>query len=136
VESESNNLNMTVPLSPAATTEVTPEASTRSSDAPSPSTSRRTRRSAKLDASNVQAERLLASGQIVAARLVFQAAAAEGDPRGARGIARTYDERVINKFPASGVTPDREQSELWYRVANRLEARKRNRKTIRSDDKR
>lgn len=134
VESESNNRNMTVALSPAATADVTPEASTRSSDAPS--TNRRTRRSAKLDASNVQAERLLASGQIVAARLVFQTAAAEGDPRGARGIARTYDERVINKFPASGVTPDREQSELWYRVANRLEARQRNRTTTRSDDKR
>lgn len=84
----------------------------------------------------MQAGRLLASGQIAAACLIFQAAAAEGDPHGARGIARTHDERVINKFAASVVTLSGGQSKLWYRVANGLEARQRNCTTISSDDQR
>jgi len=119
-----------------APTDITPEASSRDSEATLPASSRKARRSAQLEATNLQAERLLASGQIVAARLLFQDAVAKGDPRGARGIARTYDERVISRFSASDVTPDREQAELWYKVANRLEARQQNRKPGKPEEKR
>jgi hypothetical protein len=86
-------------------------------------TDRGRRGSAKTDTANAAAERLLASGQIVAARQEFARAAAAGDPRGARGVARTFDERVIGKFEGSGVAPDREKSARWYGLAAELEAR-------------
>ena len=81
------------------------------------------RLSPRLDAANAAAERLLASGQIVAARQEFARTAAAGDPRGARGVARTFDERVIGKFQGSSVVPDREKSAQWYRTAAELEGR-------------
>jgi len=135
-EPEPSQQDMKAALPAGAPADAPAEARSGDTDAPVPTTGRKTRRSAKLEAANGQAERLLASGQILAARLLFQDAAAKGDPRGARGIARTYDERVIGRFSASGVMPDREQAELWYRVGNRLEARQLTRKLGKPDEKR
>lgn len=128
-EPELSHHDMRAALRPSASPDVSAEVRSGDSDAPPATTGRKTRRSAKLEAANGQAERLLASGQILAARLLFQDAAAKGDPRGARGIARTYDERVISRFSAPGVMPDREQAALWYKVGNRLEARQQSRKS-------
>jgi hypothetical protein len=74
------------------------------------------------------------SGQVRAARLGFQSAAAAGDPRAARGLARTFDERVIAKLPAPDATPDPEQSQLWYMIADKLDARQLRRRANKPDD--
>ncbi|MEG9528181.1 MAG: hypothetical protein MIL41_20845 [Hyphomicrobiales bacterium] len=97
---------------------------------------RERRLSPTLDAANAAAERLLASGQIVAARQEFARTAAAGDPRGARGVARTFDERVIGRFQGSSIVPDREKSAQWYRTAAELEGRQQAGRARRSDDSR
>ena len=90
---------------------------------------------ARLDTINAQAERLLSSGHVVEARGLFESAAASGDPRGARGIARTFDERVIGKFPASGTVPDREKSARWYQIAAEFEGQREKIGSSKSPDK-
>jgi hypothetical protein len=59
-------------------------------------------------------ERLLRSGDIVPARLVFLRVAAAGDQRGARGVGMTYDPEIYSRLSVTGLAPDREQAELWY----------------------
>lgn len=112
------------------------EVETRASRARRRAANRGRRLSPRLDAANAAAERLLASGQFVAARQAFARAASAGDPRGARGVARTFDERVIGKFDGSGVMTDREKSARWYRTATELESRQEAARTKKSNDSR
>lgn len=78
-------------------------------------------------------ERLLASGQILAARRAFETAAAAGDPNGARGIARTFDQKVISQHSETDVAPDPEKSALWNQLADELAARQRRAQTTRPE---
>ncbi|MCJ2134019.1 hypothetical protein MKK69_08060 [Methylobacterium sp. J-026] len=87
---------------------------------------RRSRSASSVDeALNVKAERLLAAGEVLAARTLFQSLVTAGDPRGARGVAQTFDPRTLDKFPASGVRPDQDESARWQAIAARLESRQR-----------
>lgn len=72
---------------------------------------------AQIDHLLAQGEGLLRDGNIVPARLVFMRVAAAGDRRGARGVGMTYDPEVYARLPVSGLSPDREQAELWYEKA-------------------
>lgn len=85
----------------------------------------RTETAASDDALTVRAERLLAAGDILAARTLFQRLVTEGDPRGARGVAQTFDAQVLDRFPASGVVPDQAEAARWRAIAARLETRQR-----------
>lgn len=78
----------------------------------------------RLDAMSGQAEALLATGNILEARAVFKRVAAAGDPRGARGVARTYDGNTIARSIGNAGIADREKSILWYKIANSLEGRR------------
>lgn len=66
-------------------------------------------------------EQLLTSGEVVSARLFFQRAAAQGDPRGARGLARSYDPAVLKGLPVVGLEGNREEADRWYLKAADLE---------------
>lgn len=60
---------------------------------------------------------LLRSGNIASARLLFLRIADAGDMRGAKGVAMTYDPNVFAQLAVTGLTPDREQADLWYEKA-------------------
>lgn len=62
-------------------------------------------------------EEFLQAGDIASARLAFERVAASGDQRGAKGVGMTYDPRVYARLRVTGLTPDREQAEFWYRKA-------------------
>jgi hypothetical protein len=51
-------------------------------------------------------EALMAAGNIVAARMMFQLAAEAGEPTAALALAKTYDPSVLEKLGAKGSTPD------------------------------
>ncbi|KAB1070110.1 SEL1-like repeat protein [Methylobacterium planeticum] len=76
----------------------------------------------KLDALVARGEQLLASGEIAAARLFFGRSAAEGDPRGARGLAKTYDVNILKGLAVRGIDGNRAEAERWYLKAAELEA--------------
>jgi TPR repeat protein len=60
---------------------------------------------------------LLALGDLAAARLLYERAAAAGDARGAIGMAKTYDPRVLAQLGARGIQPDPDVAASWYRKA-------------------
>ncbi|MCJ2018002.1 hypothetical protein MKK84_11285 [Methylobacterium sp. E-065] len=91
----------------------------------SPARRNRTGVTAADDALSVKAERLLAAGDILAARTLFQSLVTAGDPRGARGVAQTFDSHVLDRYPASGVVPDQAEAARWRTIAARLETRQR-----------
>ena len=72
---------------------------------------------AQIDRLMARGEELLQNGDIASARLLFLRVAAAGDRRGAKGVGMTYDPRVYARLPVTGLTPDREQAEIWYRKA-------------------
>ncbi|WP_336492418.1 hypothetical protein [Methylobacterium nigriterrae] len=76
----------------------------------------------KLDALVARGEQLLVTGELTAARLFFGRAAQEGDPRGARGVAKTYDERVLKGLAVRGQEGNRAEAERWYLKAVTLDA--------------
>ena len=67
-------------------------------------------------------EQLLAAGEVTAARLFFERAASERDPRGARGVARTYDAAVLRKLSVVGIQGNAAEAERWYAKAADYEA--------------
>ena len=77
----------------------------------------------KLDQLVGRGEQLLANGEVAAARLFFERAATEGDPRGARGLARSYDENALRALSIVGLAGSRSEAERWYLKAAELEAR-------------
>lgn len=58
-------------------------------------------------------------------RTLFQSLVTVGDPRGARGVAQTFDPQVLDRYPASGVVPDQAEAARWRAIAARLETRQR-----------
>lgn len=91
----------------------------------SPARHNRTGATASDDALSAKADRLLATGDILAARTLFQSLVTVGDPRGARGVAQTFDSQVLDRYPASGVVPDQAEAARWRAIAARLESRQR-----------
>jgi type II secretory pathway predicted ATPase ExeA len=58
---------------------------------------------------------MLALGDMSAARLLYQRAAAAGSARAATAIGKTYDPAFLASIHASGVAPDRDLAAVWYR---------------------
>ncbi len=75
---------------------------------------------AQVDSLLARGEKLLQSGDIASARLVYLRVAAAGDRRGAMGVGMTYDPRVYARLPLTSLTPNREQAEIWYKKAGEV----------------
>jgi hypothetical protein len=67
-----------------------------------------------------RAETALRNGDIVGARSLFGRLAEAGDPRGALGMARTYDPAEFKKLLVYGLKPDSAESERWRATAQDL----------------
>jgi TPR repeat protein len=66
-------------------------------------------------------EELMANGDIIAARMMFQRAAKAGDPAGAFALAETYDPMVLSRLHLrGGITPDVALARSWYERAMQL----------------
>jgi TPR repeat protein len=79
----------------------------------------------ELDASEValltkRGQDLMANGDIVAARMMFQPAAEAGDAKAAFALARTYDPLVLEKMGVKGIRPDAALAHQWYEKAKAL----------------
>jgi len=59
----------------------------------------------------------LAMGDIAAARLLFERAAAEGSIAAATAMGRSYDAAFLASLGARGIPADPAQAALWYRKA-------------------
>jgi hypothetical protein len=70
-----------------------------------------------------QGERLIAAGDVVTARTVFQRAAEAGDADAAMALGATYDPHVLAKLGVVGVSADVEQARSWYQRAETLGSR-------------
>lgn len=84
---------------------------------------RRTLSDERIAALLERGETLLKQGDIASARLFFQRIASAGDPRGARGVARTYDPVVLADLSVKGIGADRSLAEIWYAKADEMPAR-------------
>jgi len=60
---------------------------------------------------------MLATGDISAARLLYERAAAAGNARAATAAGKTYDPIFLQQIGALGVTPRPERAIRWYRQA-------------------
>jgi TPR repeat protein len=58
---------------------------------------------------------MVALGDVVAARLLYQRAAALGSARAATAVGKTYDPRFLASIHASGIAADRTVAAAWYR---------------------
>ena len=67
-------------------------------------------------------EAALARGDLSAARLLFGRAAVDGDARGARGMARTFDPETFRKLRVIGIRPDPDEAARWYARSDLLQA--------------
>jgi tetratricopeptide (TPR) repeat protein len=59
-------------------------------------------------------DELLGTGDIVAARLVYERAAAGGDRAAATGVAKTYDPTFLTQVGVRGLRADPARAALWY----------------------
>ncbi len=59
----------------------------------------------------------MATGDIAAARLLFERAVAEGSIAAATALGRSYDGAVLAGLGARGIPPDPAQAARWYRKA-------------------
>ena len=64
-----------------------------------------------------QGEQLLASGDVIAARTVFQRAAEAGNAAAALALGSTFDPEVLIKMGARGVSGDLVKARIWYERA-------------------
>ena len=71
----------------------------------------------------MEQERLLARGGLAAARLFFRRVAEAGDPRGAEGMARTYDPAALAALPLYGVAGDAAAAQRWREAARAAASR-------------
>ncbi len=78
---------------------------------------------AEADGYLAKAEEALRGGDLSVARLFFGRVAEGGDPRGATGMARSYDQEVLKKLPVFGLKPDRAEAERWYARAREMGSR-------------
>jgi TPR repeat protein len=81
----------------------------------------------RLDASEIdtllkRADALMASGDIIAARLMLQRAAEAGEGRAAMMLGGTYDPTLLDKQHIRGVAPDLAMARDWYEKARRFGA--------------
>ncbi len=60
-------------------------------------------------------EAMLALGDISAARLLYERAAAIGSARAATALGKTYDPAFLTSIQVSGLAPNRAAAVLWYR---------------------
>jgi TPR repeat protein len=67
-----------------------------------------------------QGEQLVAAGDLVAARIVFQRAAEGGDVAGAVALAATYDPTVLTSLGVVGIEGDVEKARGWYQKAESM----------------
>jgi TPR repeat protein len=68
-----------------------------------------------------KSERLLATGDVAAARLVFDFLARQDSARGAFALAQTYDPEFLDSLNVrGGVRPNMAKAMKWYREAARL----------------
>jgi hypothetical protein len=67
-----------------------------------------------------RAETALRNGDVVGARSLFSRLAEAGDPRGALGMARSYDPAEFKKLVVYGLKPDGAESERWRARAREL----------------
>jgi hypothetical protein len=95
-----------------------------------PVASRHAQDTRKLDQLVGRGEQLLAQGEVAAARLFFERAASEGDPRGARGLARSYDENALRTLSIVGLEGSPTEAERWYLKAAELEAQQARRTSL------
>jgi hypothetical protein len=65
-------------------------------------------------------DELVATGNIGAARSMFQLAAEAGEPTAAMALAETYDPSVLEKLGTKGITPDVALAQHWYARAKAL----------------
>ena len=65
-------------------------------------------------------EAMLALGDIAAARLFFERAAALGSAQAATSLGKTFDPAFLASIEAAGVTPDRSKAAVWYTKAAAL----------------
>jgi TPR repeat protein len=64
-----------------------------------------------------RAQRLLLSGDIAGARLIFEDLARRGSALGAFALAQSYDPGFLSKLFIPGLEPDPAKAEEWYRKA-------------------
>ena len=64
----------------------------------------------------------LLSGDIVSARLVYERAAAAGNPQAMIALAQSYDPALLRKLGARGIRPEPEQAQRWYAKATEVNA--------------
>jgi hypothetical protein len=64
-----------------------------------------------------QGEQLIASGDLITARVAFQRAAESGDATAAMALGATYDPTVVARLGIRGIAPDIEKARYWYRTA-------------------
>ncbi len=60
---------------------------------------------------------MLGLGDVAAARLLYERAAAAGEARGATGAGKTYDPKVLSLIRARGIQGDAAVAAAWYRKA-------------------
>jgi hypothetical protein len=60
---------------------------------------------------------MLALGDLTSARLLYTRVASAGDARGATGVAKTYDPRVLSQIGTLGIQADPAAAAIWYRKA-------------------
>lgn len=65
---------------------------------------------------------MIASGDLVAARLVLRRAADDGDAQAAIALAGTYDPTVLEKLGVRGTVPDVVTARDWYEKARKFGA--------------
>lgn len=63
---------------------------------------------------------LLATGDIAAARLMYERAAGSGSGQAAIYLGMTYDPRFLVRIGAQGIAPDPQRASFWYRRASDL----------------
>jgi TPR repeat protein len=67
-----------------------------------------------------QGEQLIATGDVVTARTVFQRAAEAGNADAAIALGATYDPNVLAKLGVVGVSADVGKARSWYQRAETL----------------
>jgi hypothetical protein len=80
----------------------------------------RTLSSAELGGLLKRGNELVANGDLVGARLVFERAAQAGDSRAALALASTYDPLVLEHLGERGLAPDVAMARFWYEKAKEL----------------
>jgi hypothetical protein len=80
----------------------------------------RTLSSVELAALLKRGNELVANGDLVGARLVFERAAQAGDSRAALALASTYDPLVLEHLGERGLAPDVAMARFWYEKAKEL----------------